>query len=105
MRCRSITWRAMTFAVTVAMLGGAAGRSSNSGGSGGGGGGAGGGRGGGAGGGGGSGDAGPATAEYAAVVRGTLKDAADLAKAKAAHDQIAKGGEASSKAAGDHAHL
>jgi quinol monooxygenase YgiN len=46
----------------------------------------------------------PPRREYAAVVRGRLAHASDLAKAKEAHDQVAKGGEAQSKAAGDFAH-
>jgi quinol monooxygenase YgiN len=40
---------------------------------------------------------------YIAVVRGKLASS-DLAKAKSTHDQIAKGGEANAKAAGDFAH-
>lgn len=45
----------------------------------------------------------PATKEYAAVVRGELASA-DLAQAKATHDQIAAQGEQNAKAAGDFAH-
>ncbi len=56
-----------------------------------------------AGGSGSGGAAGSAATEYAAVIRGTLASA-DLAQAKAAHDQIAQGGEANAKAAGDIAH-
>ena len=41
---------------------------------------------------------------YAALVRATLVDANDLAKAKATHDQIASGAEQSARAAGDIAH-
>lgn len=60
--------------------------------------GAGGGAGSGAGGGGGG-----STLEYAAVIRGTLASN-DPAAAQAAHDQIAEGGEAAARAAGDIAH-
>ncbi len=44
--------------------------------------------------------------QWMAMVRGTLAvgDAGDLSQAKATHDAIAKGGEASSKTAGDIAH-
>src|SRR5215472_5442929 len=42
--------------------------------------------------------------EYAAFIRGTLANAGNLGAAKAAHDQLAQGGESSARTAGDIAH-